>query len=229
MLTGIIAAIGMSSGPRVGLVAASTLTYATSTSQNATVPAAAMIDDLLLAWVMHRDVLSAPVGWVLVESQSVNGGSPSVTQILSVYQRTCQSGDPGSVTAWGQATSQRIAVQIMALRSTDGTTPQVAHSARASQPSSAGLVATMAIATATGDGQIGIAGATFIQAGSGGSIGMAASTGYSLTTPTATPENRFGIAYRRRSTGQQTSGTLTQSGYSTAVNGIAAVSVVVGV
>jgi hypothetical protein len=179
----------------ISYIAGSTVTYATATSQNATIPATAAVGDLLLAWVMHRDNLTVPAGWTLVENASSLGGT--VRHDLSVYQRLAIAGDPGAVTIWTQATSQRIAVQVQAWRHPDGTSIAVSSKLVANNTSTPQSIAYAPI-TPTLAYQMVIHGASFV-ATTSGSVTNTPSAG-TLTTPSSVADNRLAVAYRIAST-----------------------------
>ena len=206
----------------VAFVAASDTTYATTTSQSQTVPLAVQEGDLLLAIVMHRDVLTAPAGWVLVRSQSST--NVTFTQSVSVYKRVAQAGDSGASTTWTQASSQRIAVHIQAFRKPGGCDVIVSNSAAVN--STPGGVMPWAVSTATANGQMGVACAASILSLVSGTTTITTTAGV-LTTPASAVDNRLGVAYLRRNLGETTSGSFTVSGI-TGSNGISAVSLIIG-
>lgn len=223
MLRRVMMAAGGEAPSEVSFVAASDTTYVISTAQSQTIPAAVAVDDLLLAFILHRDNLNPPAGWVLVDSQSCATG---ITQYTSVYRRTAQAGDAGASSLWTQATSQRMAVHIQAFRKAGGAT--IVASAKVGVSNTASnSVHNWAVATATAPNQIGVACCSSILAVVGSITNVSASSG-TLTTPPAAIDNRLEVAYVPRSTGESTVGTFITNTPAGNSNGVASVSVIVG-
>jgi hypothetical protein len=201
----------------------STVTYVVATSQTATIPSGVAANDLLLAWVMHRGVLTPPAGWTLEKSQVCN--SSSSTQYLSLYKRTAVAGDANTVTTWTQATSQRLAVQIQAFRHANPASVLTAATTSSSSNVSAspGTVDYSPV-TPTITGQITVHGATNVYANTGSYTTVTASYGV-LTTPSSALDNRLFVAYETAVNTTQKTGYFTTNTGSTD-NGEAAISVV---
>lgn len=206
MLAGIIAAAGLDNAPRAQLIAYSALVYAVDTSQSPTIPAAST-DDLLLAWVMHRSTMaSVPAGWALEDSANLTGGG--TTQYLSLYSKTSNGSEGGTSPTWQQSSSMRIGVQIQVFRHTAGDilsvldTSSDTHTGLASVP--------MATVTATSDGQLAIPAVSWISGATlPSSSTISAPSGYTLTTPPTTTDNRLGICRRRLNDMQAVAGSMT--------------------
>lgn len=202
----------------VSFIEASTLVYAVSTSQTKTIPASADEGDLLIAVMMHRAAMTPPAGWSLVESQScVNAGT---TQYTSIYQKVADSDDAGSSTVWTQASSQRIAVQILAFRKEGGCS--VVGANKFGQNDAVGISGIpYAEVTASQDGQIAICAGSYIIT-AGGSITASQGT---QTSPVSVADNRMGVAYVPLSENDITDGEFSTG---TGNNSTASVSVLIG-
>lgn len=101
--------------PQVLVVGTSDTHFLTATSITETVPAAVVAGDVLIASLMHRAALLPPDGWERIWwSDDID---PSGThQQLSVYQRVADATDASAGSTWSMASSQRIALNITALR-----------------------------------------------------------------------------------------------------------------
>lgn len=197
--------------PSIANVGNSTVTYTTSTSQNATIPAAVQAGDLLLAWVMHRDDLTVPSGWTLVKTQQ--GSASGLTRHdLSVYQRTAVAGDGGTVTTWTQATSQRIAVQIQAWRHANGASVSASTSAVANSSTTASSLAYASI-TSTENYQLALHGASLSIANTTPAVTTITPSTGTLITPSSVADNRLFVAYKTI----MTSGTASTGNFTTNV------------
>lgn len=142
-------------------VAASDTRYGVSTTMDQDIPACE-VGDMIIAAVMHRSALTPPTGWTLVESATTTytaGGGG--TQTLSLFSRVAEIGDSGSTTTWTQASSVRISVHIQTFRSSVRTL-SVVDFASSNVDNTADNSIPTAIASATGDGQIGVAFATSV-------------------------------------------------------------------
>jgi hypothetical protein len=201
----------------------STVTYAVATSQNATIPSGTAANDLLLAWVMHRDTLTPPAGWTLEKSQVCNNST--LTQYLSLYKRTAIAGDASAVTTWSQATSQRIAVQIQAYRHANAMSILAAATTSSfSNGSGSPETVDYSPVTPTIIGQMTVHGATNIMANTSSTTTVSASYG-TLSTPSNVTENRLFVAYGTAFNTSQKTGSFTTN-LSSTDNGEAAISVV---
>lgn len=130
--------------------------WTTAISQDAVIPASAVVGDLLIASVMARDTLTPPAGWTLAVSQLCTNGSNNQTQYI--YYRICQIGDPGATTTWAQATNQRISVSIGAFRkSTDAWTLITTDAAALNSTVTQANVIAFPSAVATAPNQLAIA------------------------------------------------------------------------
>lgn len=92
-------------------------------SQTVVIPVTAEANDLLVAWVMHRSVLTPPAGW---DSEgSVKCGV--YDQWLSTYSRVCEVGDIGANSTWTVAASGRfhVHIQVYAREGGDSAPPTV--------------------------------------------------------------------------------------------------------
>lgn len=198
-----------SGGGAVGFVTATTGVIATSTTSQAhSMPATALVGDLAIAFIMHRDTLTPPSGWTLVRAQAVT--AVGATQTLSVYKRVVQSGDPGASFTWTQATAQRMAVHYEVFRKAGGC--DVTASASVSNASIDTIVNPMPMASLTVPAGSSMVCATVSQ------VGVTGSGSYSTTSLTLTmggvaiPDNRLAAGYRSVTSGTLFSGSVSTSG-----------------
>lgn len=214
---------GPSAPPAAELIGTAFSGYSVGTSSSATIPAAAQEDDLLLAFVMHRDTLTPPAGWTLIATQSCTTSLATV-QYTSVYKRIALAGDANASTTWTQSSSQRFAVHLHAWRK-DGAC-DVLHYSTAFENNKTvnGRYLVWAEVTSGIDGGIGIACASSLVGNATGNQ-MVPSSG-TLTTPSNTADNRLGVAWMTRNDGQTVSGTFDIN--MPDENGIASVSLIVG-
>lgn len=92
--------------------------FTTSTSQTKAIPSGTQVGDLIVAFVMHRDVLTVPSGFALV-SQAEAATSAGV-QYCSVYSKVATSADIDANATFSQATSQRLSLSLMSFRHARG-------------------------------------------------------------------------------------------------------------
>lgn len=198
----------------IEFVAASGTTYVTATTQDQTIPASADVNDLILAFIVHRSALTAPSGWTLVDSAEVTVSG--TTQYTSVYKRIASSGDAGLAQTWTQASSGVLAVHYNVYRNSTG----------CDVLQSTDVVNTTTVSTnvpalnAESVNQMGVFACSWITAASG----MTATFGR-LTTPASVTNNRLGVANRPFFGEKTLSGAIT-SAASTA--GSAGVYVIIG-
>lgn len=210
-------------------ISTSDTVYVVNTSENQTIPTCEE-GDLLLAVVMHRSALTPATGWTLVVGNlATSTPSPTGLHGLSICKRIAQSGDSGSSTTWTQATSQRMAVHIMAFRKDRGS-PQVIDGDTGTLDNTAATSIAIPEVAATEDGQIGIAFATSAFAVNpdltftGMHLHM---TGSVQTTPEDELDNRLCGGYVVMTAGDVTEGTISTDGAG-AGNSYAAISLVIG-
>lgn len=183
-----------------------TTVYATSTIQSKTIPASVQIGDLMLAFVMHRDTLTPPSGWALVDSQVCT--NTSLNQTLSIYKRVAVSGDAGSSTTWTQASSQRICVVIAAWYGDPGI--DVITTAKLAQNNVTTNQIPVPGVTTTLDGQyLVIAGTNILANVSGNTSYILPDSVYARITIESVAENRLVVARRKERSGFTTSGNMT--------------------
>jgi hypothetical protein len=201
------------------MFAVSGTTYVTATSVSETVPASVQVGDLLLAFVMHRDDVTAPAGWTLVANGKSTAGSNSY-HALSVFKRTAQNGDAGATVAWTIPTSRILGAHLLAL---PPGMDVVSHNVVVTM---LGDMATTPVApdTLTGDG---IIIAAFTAAGSATPSTITAPAGYTLTTPATTSNNnnKLGVAVKL-SEGEVASGNFALN-LSVPTNGGAAITLII--
>lgn len=204
--------------------ASGTTIQTSSTTVAETIPALTVAGDLILAFIMHRSTLTPPSGWTLVATATCTNST--VTQRTSVYKRTAVGGDAGSSPTWTQASSGRFIAHINTYRGISATADVVAF-ATSNQNSVTTNLLPWATVAATSDGQIGIAASSIILANVGTPMTMTPLSG-TLSTPSSVTDNRLAVARLSRNSGQTLVGQFTSGQPSTADNGTASVSVVVG-
>lgn len=100
------------------------ITNTAATSFSVTLGSDVQAGDMLLAHVLHRDVLVSPDGWTLLTATPPGDSN----QALSVFRRLAVSGDAGSTFTWTQASSVRLNVNISAWRHPSGVLVDVSGS-----------------------------------------------------------------------------------------------------
>jgi hypothetical protein len=204
--------------------ASGTTIQTSSTTVSETIPALTVTGDLILAFIMHRSSLTPPSGWTLVATSTCTNST--VTQITSVYKRTAVGGDAGSSPTWTQASAGRFIAHINTYRGLLAPADVVAF-ATSNQSSATTNLLPWATVAATSNGQIGIASSSIILANVGTPMTMTPLSG-TLSTPSSVTDNRLAVCRIARNSGQTLVGQFTSSQPSTADNGTASVSVVVG-
>jgi hypothetical protein len=155
-----------------------------------------------------------------VESQSCTNAGLAVPQSTSLYQKTADLDDAGSSVIWTQASSQRMAVQILAFRKSGGCS--IVTASKFGQNDAGSLTGIpYAVVNSSQDGQMGVcAGSLVITAGGS----LTASQGVQ-TSPVSVADNRMGVAYVPMSSGDSTDGEFSTTPGS---NSTASVSVLIG-
>ncbi|QDR80236.1 hypothetical protein [Sporomusa termitida] len=108
-----------SSFPRVE--GSNEIVYTTATSQTVAIPSTAQVGDMCLAVVGHRDVLTPPSGWNLINTALAAETDPNQQQ--SIYYKILDLSNLGTSVTFTQASSQRIWVQLVIVRNTDAEVP----------------------------------------------------------------------------------------------------------
>lgn len=205
-------------------IAQSGTTYTTAASTSQTIPAATVVGDLLLAFVMHRSALTTPAGWTLVDSQANPTGPYDHT--LSIISRTAQGGDAGASLAVTQASSTVIGIHIITLRHLNGGTCEV-KTALTAKTATDGETSTFAaaVATANAAGQLGIIAMSWDLASSPTTVTPPAN--WLRSTPASDSSNRICVARRIRNNTETTAGSIATN--LSSANQVAAISLIVGV
>ncbi|WP_435609934.1 phage tail protein [Pseudomonas knackmussii] len=210
----------------VSLVGTSTLLHVTATSTTVAIPAGAAAGDLLLACIFYRDTLTPPAGWTLVASV-MQTGTPN--QWTAIYKRTAVAGDAGSNTVWSQATSQRMACQILALHGESALS--VLSSATAHVDGTEDNVLSIAPLTAPSGTKMAITCASSQLGVTAGTSTIAISTGWTQTSPSSSTDTtnalRMGVAYRSAAPEDAVSGSFTMN-ISASNNSSSSVTVTIG-
>lgn len=95
----------------VGTTASS---FTISTSQTKVIPSGTQAGDLIVAFVMHRDVLTVPSGWVLVSR--AEAATSTGIQYCSVYSKIATLIDIDVNVTFSQATNLRFSLALMSFR-----------------------------------------------------------------------------------------------------------------
>jgi hypothetical protein len=209
-------------------MAASDTVFTTAISENQTIPYCDE-GDLLLAFIMHRDTLTPPAGWTLVDMVGPFT-SGTFTQYTSVYKRIAVAGDTGTVTTWTAATSQRIAVHIHSYRKNGGC--DVLATTKDTVSNTAGNSIAFTTPVATESKQMFCSAGSAIIADSGASSSASVSAGWTITTPTYTTDTsnqiRLSVAYEQASAPGAITGTFGNDSSNASSNGWGVVNVLIG-
>lgn len=203
--------------------------YSVGTSISADPPDSLQVDDLILMVVMHRSALVMPGGWDLVNSEDCVGAG--VSQSTSIYSRIATEQDIGSPILFSQSLSVRFGVQVVAFRGPLGETPIVVDTSSVSEdekpdPSN---IYTIAPITGSSSGQIAFSGISYVLSTTGGEVSLTPPEGWSLAMPQSFIERRLATSYSFLSNGQTASGAIASSVDGASPNGIASVSVLIGI
>lgn len=176
----------------ISYVGGNTVSYVIATSQIVTNPTI-VANDLLIAWVMHRDTLTPPAGWTLVRSIAFTNAT--LTQYLSVYKKTAVSGDSGASVTWTQATSQCMAVHVQAFRHA-AIADVLSYTERVESNSSSPETVDFATITPTIAGQMIVSGVSQTTAYVSPTVTNFTASAGTLTTPSSVADNRLAVVYR---------------------------------
>ncbi len=186
---------GMVVQPRVSVVARSPLTYsAGGTTLAQTVPAGTAVGDLILATVMSRSAIAPPVGWSLVGTVSASTLESSATiQTTAIYQKVAAAADLGLTETWGQAVSNRMAVNYIVLRAPGGCQAELPPTT-AKQEGGTSPSLTLQMGIPTKPGSIGVAAFSSVTAMPSGTTVHTPSLGWAPQTPTGAADSRVMVA-----------------------------------
>ena len=198
----------------VSFVAASGASYiASGTSINSpSTPAGVQAGDGLFSIVYARSALTPPAGWTLVASQANTG---TLTQTLYIYRRdNASSGDASTAFTWTQASSGRMGLAYVLVRSTSGlVTVAQSSGAETDYASSTAYPQTFTVPalTAVMSGELCLMAATAEQASSGAAENTYAISGATVRTTQPQADNRLAAFTQARNSGQAnaSSGTFT--------------------
>lgn len=217
---------GGGGGASVTFVDSSATTFSTTTSQNYTIPATVLAGDLLLAFVMHRDTLTTPTGWTVVDT---SGAFTTSNQYTTCLKRIAQAGDAGATVTFTQASSQRMGAEIQVFRKTGGCDVVASANSKISDTGTNAYECPAMQGTASG--QMLAQAASSLLAATTIPNTMSVSSGWTITTPTSSDDTsnqiRLGAAYRDADTASALAATFTKN-FSGTNNGWGAVSVLVG-
>ncbi|WP_430391068.1 Ig domain-containing protein [Dyella sp. 20L07] len=205
----------------LSFVASSGTTYVSATSQILAIPTQTQVGDLLLAIVMHRSLLTTPPGWVLVNSKTATQNDPGV-QMLSVYKRVAQAGDPGTNITWKQESTVRLAVHYHVYRKAGGC--DVLQTADNVQNNIANGIITWPATTIAKRGIACMAGTLYQAIANGSPTPMSTSQG-TLTTPASVLDNRLGVAYMAVAQNASLSGQFSAAGVTSPLGSQATVAI----
>ena len=90
----------------------------TGTDTSLTIPATVQDDDLLHLTVLHRDTLTPPSGWTLVDSTSI--AATGYDQYTSIYVKNGEDADASATLSVTQASSARLEICISVFRPSTG-------------------------------------------------------------------------------------------------------------
>lgn len=192
--------------PTVAFVASTGTNYVDSgtTINSPSTPPGIASGDGLFAIVFGRSALTPPAGWTLVKSQA---NADANLQTLYVYRKDAvTTGDASTAFIWAQAASGRMGLAYIVARSTSGTiTVAQSDGLETDVPSSPSPqnvpVPTL---TATTAGELFLMAATSLS-GSVSTNTWTASSGATLRTIGAQPNNRLAAATQSRNAGQSNS------------------------
>jgi subtilisin family serine protease len=182
-------------------------------------------NDLVLAFITHRDTLTVPSGWSLVVSQQCSTVNTSITQYMSVYSKTYQSGDGSSVT-WIQASSERMQGVVVTIRGSS--TPVVKSNATGQYDASStdpGLHPVQPV-TATADNQIAFSASSCVFANTLGATTYTVPSMENSVLRDIQEDLRTSVSWHQLANGESTSGNHSHGNSST--HDGAEVSVLVG-
>lgn len=184
-------------------------------------PAETVVNDLLVAFVVHRSALDVPAGWALAASQKAPTATHGTDQWLSVLTKTAVLGDLGSTVTFTQASAGKMQVNVVACRHAQGLTMKVAafavNSGSGASPHTAASVAS------TAQGSLGLVGMSIVNAPTG-NVTLGVVSGFNNIGTQTLPENRLGVSGRIRNNAATTAGTCTSTA---GANDYAAISLII--
>jgi hypothetical protein len=172
----------------VEFVAAGGTTIGNSSSINVDIPSEAEEGDYLVLHVVHRDTLTTPTGWTILEGPTT---PIDFSQRQTVLYKIAEEGDGGTNVSLTQGSSQRFLAHIQAFRcdvDVEVVDSGIVENAtgRASLPE----------ITADRDGCMACVSQSFVYALTSGDSTINPPNGYTQTTPVSVPQNRLGCAYK---------------------------------
>lgn len=221
-----------SGGGTVSFVSATGTSYVSgaTTINSPSSPSGIQNGDGLFAIVYARSALTPPAGWTLVESQN---NSNIANQTLYIYRKdTVTTGDASTAFTWTQASSSRMGLAYIVVRSTSGTIT-VAQTGKTTNdyPTAVAIPhnVTVPTLTATENGELFLVASTcaIAQVSPDTNTWSAASSGADLRTTATQPENRLVAATQARNAGQSnaTPITWTASTGSTSTNAYSTITI----
>lgn len=203
-----------SGGGVVSFVSAAGTSYVNgeTTINSPSTPSGIQNGDGLFAIVYARNALTPPAGWTLVESQN---NSNLANQTLYIYRKdTVTTGDASTAFTWTQASSSRMGLAYIVARSTSGTITVTQAGKTTNEYLTVTAVphsVTVPTLTATENGELFLVASTCAigQVSPGTNTWSAASSGATLRTTAAQPENRLAVATQARNAGQSNATPIT--------------------
>ena len=202
-------------GGSVSFVAATGASYIDSgtTINTPSTPAGVQAGDGLFAIVFARSALTPPSGWTLVNSQLFTAATTD--QTLYIYRRdSAGSSDSSTAFAWTQASSNRMGLAYVLVRSSTGALTVAQSLKRADSVAESGGVISIPVPTPTAaaDGELVLAACSTINAATTPTTTTwTAPSGMTLRTTATLNQNRMAVATQARSAGQSSSTPFTQT------------------
>lgn len=179
------------------VVATTAMDYTSAISKTATIPPEVLGDDLIVACVMHRDELTPPSGWTPIASSGsfVNSNYKQATTILT---RRAIAADANQQVTFTQASSDRMAVQILVVRG--ATKPVVVGVGTHHNNAEQGYYKAIPSVAATLPDQLAVTAVSWIYAATTDPNTAQVSAPWTQATPTTSSDTtnqiRCGVAYR---------------------------------
>lgn len=213
MIPGFFAGGAIRAGHAVAFIAAAGTNYIASgtTISSPSSPAGIANGDGLYAFIFARSALTPPAGWTLVVSKANTG---TLTQTLYVYRKnTVSTSDASTAFNWTQASSGRMGLAYMVVRSSSGSiteaqtgTAETDYASSTAYPQNV----TVPTLTATADGELFLIAATAEAASATPNTSTwTSASGATLRSTATQPENRLVVGTQGRKSGQSNSTPMT--------------------
>lgn len=201
MIHGVVASGKRRGAGTVSLVGTTDASYASASSIGRAIPSGVAVGDVAVAFLCHRWTVTPPSGWTLVGTASVNSADNSITQYLSVYTRTIQSGDAGSTATFSQQYSDSIAMAIGAYHGSSGTPTVKASNASnvAEGAASGGTNYPAAGVTSTSAGQMIVTGEAAVYGNNGSTFSVPSGVNQDTTSTISGGQARMAVGHKSTS------------------------------